>query len=62
MHHAKSLAVSLTAAGCGVDSDDLVLSILNGLGSKFDPIIASVTARVSLVCYDELVGLLLSQE
>ena len=43
--------MSLTAAGCGVDSDDLVLSILNGLGSEFDPIVASVTARVTPVCY-----------
>ena len=62
VNHAKSLAVSLIVAGCSVDNDDLVLSILNGLSSEFDPIVATITSRVSPVCYDELVGLLLSHE
>ena len=54
--------MNLGTASCAFDDDDLVLSVLNGLGSKFDPIVASVNSHPSLISYDELVGLLLAHE
>lgn len=62
VHQAKMLVVNLVAVGCPFDDDDLVLSILNGLGAEFDPIVASVNSRGSSISYDEVVGLLLAHE
>ena len=62
LHKAKALVVNLGTAGCAFDDGDLVLSVLNGLGSEFDPIVASVNSRATPIPYDELVDLLLSHE
>ncbi|KAG6784643.1 hypothetical protein POTOM_010341 [Populus tomentosa] len=45
LHKAKSLALSLRGAGKPMDDDDLIVCILRGLGSEFDPIIAALNAR-----------------
>jgi hypothetical protein len=45
MHRAKSLALSLRGAGKPMDDDDLIVCILRGLGSEFDPIVAALNAR-----------------
>nr|TKS12169.1 hypothetical protein D5086_0000067550 [Populus alba] len=45
LHKAKSLALSLHGAGKPMDADDLIIYILLGLGSEFDPIVAALDAR-----------------
>jgi len=45
LHRAKSLALSLRDAGKLMDDDDLIVCILRGLGSEFDPIVAALNAR-----------------
>nr|TKR97061.1 hypothetical protein D5086_0000216800 [Populus alba] len=45
LHKAKSLALSLRGAGKPMDDDDLIVCILRGLGSEFDPIVAAFNAR-----------------
>jgi len=45
LHRAKSLALSLRGAGKPMDDDDLIVCILRGLGSEFDPIVAALNAR-----------------
>ncbi|KAF9663835.1 hypothetical protein SADUNF_Sadunf17G0093300 [Salix dunnii] len=45
LHKAKSLALSLRGAGKPMDEDDLIVCILRGLGSEFDPIVAALNAR-----------------
>ncbi|KAG6747881.1 hypothetical protein POTOM_047772 [Populus tomentosa] len=45
LHKAKSLALSLRGAGKPMDDDDLIVCILRGLGSEFDPIVAALNAR-----------------
>uniref|UniRef100_A0A6N2N5R1 Retrotransposon Copia-like N-terminal domain-containing protein n=1 Tax=Salix viminalis TaxID=40686 RepID=A0A6N2N5R1_SALVM len=44
LHKAKSLALSLRGAGKPIDEDDLIICILRGLGSEFDPIVAALNA------------------
>ena len=45
LHKAKSLALSLRGVGKPMDDDDLIVCILRGLGSEFDPIVAAFNAR-----------------
>ena len=45
LHKAKSLALSLRGAGKPMDDDDFIVCILRGLGSEFDPIVATLNAR-----------------
>ena len=45
LHKAKSLALSLRSAGKPMDDDDLIVCILRGLGSEFDPIVPALNAR-----------------
>ena len=45
LHKAKSMALLLRGAGKPMDDDDLIVFILRGLGSEFDPIIATLNAR-----------------
>ncbi|XP_073262679.1 uncharacterized protein [Populus alba] len=45
LHGAKSLALSLRGVGKPMDDDDLIICILRGLGSEFDPIVAALNAR-----------------
>jgi hypothetical protein len=45
LHKAKSLALSLRGAGKPMDDDDLIVCILRGLGSEFDPIVAALNAH-----------------
>jgi len=44
LHKAKSLALSLRGVGKPMDDDDLIVCILRGLGSEFDPIVAALNA------------------
>jgi len=44
LHKAKSLALSLHGVGKPMDDDDLIVCILRGLGSEFDPIVAALNA------------------
>ena len=44
LHEAKSLALSLRGAGKPTDDDDLIVCILHGLRSEFDPIVAALDA------------------
>uniref|UniRef100_A0A6N2LGN1 Retrotransposon Copia-like N-terminal domain-containing protein n=1 Tax=Salix viminalis TaxID=40686 RepID=A0A6N2LGN1_SALVM len=45
LHKAKSLALSLRGVGKAMDEDELIICILRGLGSEFDPIVAALNAR-----------------
>ena len=45
LHKAKSLALSFRGACKPMDDNDLIVCILRGLGSEFDPIIATLNAR-----------------
>jgi hypothetical protein len=45
LHRAKSLALSLRGAGKPMGDNDLIVCILCGLGSEFDPIVAALNAR-----------------
>ena len=44
LHRVKSLALSLRGLGKPMDDDDLIVCILRGLGSEFDPIFAALNA------------------
>ncbi|KAJ4793324.1 polyprotein [Rhynchospora pubera] len=60
----RSLADELTYIGAPPSNDDLVLTILNGLGSEFNPFVAAVTAtnRSEVITFSDLHGMLLSHE
>ena len=41
----KNFADNLTASGNPITEEDLVLYILAGLGSEYDPVVVNITAR-----------------
>jgi hypothetical protein len=57
VNKAKHLAMNLSICGKRLDDNDLILAILNGLGSDYDPIVATITSR-DLITLDEVICLL----
>ncbi|XP_057993071.1 uncharacterized protein LOC131174050 [Hevea brasiliensis] len=62
MQRAKSLSNQLLALNNPISSDDLVGAILDGLGQDYRPFVRSIEAKLQMPSYDELYGLLLSEE
>ncbi|OMP03343.1 Reverse transcriptase, RNA-dependent DNA polymerase [Corchorus capsularis] len=58
----KHIAAEINLAGANVEEDELVLYILNGLGSEFREISANIRARDSSISFDELHDKLTSYE
>ena len=56
------MADQLTALQNPVNDDDLVYVITNGLGLEYRPFIRSLKNRIDTVNFDDLYGLLLSEE
>ncbi|KAF9669393.1 hypothetical protein SADUNF_Sadunf14G0103100 [Salix dunnii] len=56
LHKAKSLALSLRGAGKPMDDDDLIVCILRGLGSEYDPIVAALNARDMFPSLEGVIG------
>ncbi|KAL5766775.1 hypothetical protein ACOSP7_001258 [Xanthoceras sorbifolium] len=58
----KGISDSLAAAGQVMTEQDLVLSVLSGLGVEYDPVVIYLTARQDLITLSEAQFLLLTQE
>ncbi|OMO49464.1 hypothetical protein COLO4_38540 [Corchorus olitorius] len=58
----KHIAAEIKLTGANVEEDDLVLYILNGLGSDFREISANIRARDTSIGFDELHDKLTSYE
>ena len=60
----ENIADQCAMAGCFVSEEDLILYILAGLGSEYDPIVSSITTRNSTdhLSLKEIHALLLNQE
>ncbi|KAL5759008.1 hypothetical protein ACOSP7_021619 [Xanthoceras sorbifolium] len=58
----KGISDCLTAAGQFMTEQDLVLSILSGLGVEYDPVVIYLTARQDQINLSEAQFLLLTQE
>jgi len=58
----KTLSDTLAAAGQPLNDFESVSFLLKGLGSKYDPLVTSVTTRVDPLSIDELYGHLLAHE
>ncbi|GAB2267038.1 hypothetical protein Dimus_037931 [Dionaea muscipula] len=59
---AKELADQLSATGHPVPNHDLMLYLLGGLGTEFEPFVMSVTSRTDPLDLEDFHGLLLTQE
>jgi len=62
IHRAKSIAQNLASAGKPIDEDDLVMWLLRGLGSEFDPIVAAINLSRDSPTVDEVAALLFDFE
>lgn len=58
----KNVSEDLALAGSPVSPVDLVIHVLNGIGSDFKEIAAAVRARDSIISFEELKDKLLSHE
>ncbi|KAL5858971.1 hypothetical protein ACOSQ4_000267 [Xanthoceras sorbifolium] len=58
----KGISDCLAAAGQVMTEQDLVLSVLSGLGVEYDPVVIYLTARQDLITLSEAQFLLLTQE
>ncbi|KAL5752060.1 hypothetical protein ACOSQ2_022567 [Xanthoceras sorbifolium] len=58
----KSLADNLTAAGQVTIDQDVVMSVLNGLGLEYDSVIVHITSRQDVIPLSEAQYLLMTQE
>ncbi|KAL5826507.1 hypothetical protein ACOSQ4_018304 [Xanthoceras sorbifolium] len=58
----KTIADSLTAAGQYTSDQDVILSVLNGLGLEYDPVVVHVTSREDFITLNEAQYLLMAQE
>lgn len=58
----RSIADNLTAAGHVISDEDLILYILRGLGSKYDPVVVNLTSRYEAISLSEVQFLLPSFE
>ncbi|KAL5732422.1 hypothetical protein ACOSQ2_032114 [Xanthoceras sorbifolium] len=58
----KSLANCLTAAGQLTNDQDVIMSVLNGLGLEYDPIVMLITSREDFISLNEAQYLLMAQE
>ncbi|XP_060969872.1 uncharacterized protein LOC133037075 [Cannabis sativa] len=58
----QTIADVLTVARAPVKDQDLVLQVLNGLGTDFDSVVSGITARSDNLTIDEVQALLLSHE
>ena len=56
LHKAKSLALSLCGAGKPIDDDEFIICILRGLGSEFDPIVATLNVRDVFPSIEGVIG------
>lgn len=62
MQRAKNLSNQLLALNSPISNDDLVGAILDGLGPDYRPFVRSIEAKLQMPSYDELLGLLLTEE
>ncbi|KAJ1700906.1 hypothetical protein LUZ63_000685 [Rhynchospora breviuscula] len=64
LRQVRTIADELTYIGAPPTTDDLVLTILNGLGPEFNPFVAALTAtnRNKALSFSDLRGMLLSHE
>ncbi|KAJ1692760.1 hypothetical protein LUZ63_009458 [Rhynchospora breviuscula] len=64
LRQVRTIADELTYIGAPPSTDDLVLTILNGLGPEFNPFVAALTAtnRNEALSFSDLQGMLLSHE
>ncbi|KAF4373765.1 hypothetical protein G4B88_009339 [Cannabis sativa] len=58
----QAIADSLTVAGSPILDQDLILQLLNGLGSEYDPVVSWITARSDVLTFEEVQALLLCHE
>ncbi|KAJ1443875.1 gag-polypeptide of LTR copia-type [Sesbania bispinosa] len=58
LHDIKSLADELAVINCPLDDDDIVIHILNSLGTDYREITAAIRARENPIGFDELHDLL----
>ncbi|KAL5805177.1 hypothetical protein ACOSQ3_031977 [Xanthoceras sorbifolium] len=58
----KSFSEALGAAGHHIAVDDLISSVLGGLGPEYDPVVVTITARQSQINLQEVQFLLMSYE
>ncbi|KAK8957728.1 hypothetical protein KSP39_PZI001284 [Platanthera zijinensis] len=58
----KSISQNLANAGKPIDEDDLVMWLLRGLGSEFDPIVAAINLSRDSPTVDEVTALLFDFE
>jgi hypothetical protein len=50
------LALSLRGAGKPMDDDDLIVCILHGSGSEFDPIVTTLNARDMFLSFEGVIS------
>lgn len=62
MSRAKQIYDQLLSLDAAISEDDLVDHILRGLGPDYRPFTRNIEARLASVSYDDLLGLLLSEE
>lgn len=58
----KSISDELATAGSPVSNAELVIKILSGLGSEYNPLASAIRARESPISYEELFDQLLNHE
>ena len=58
----KRVADNLAAAGQPISNDDKIMYLLAGLGSNYDPVVASVTSKPDSFSLQEIQAILLNQE
>ena len=58
----KSILNALRAAGSNMSDDDFIMCVFAGLGSEYDPVIASINSMQESLSHSEVYGMLLSQE
>ncbi|KAL5810115.1 hypothetical protein ACOSQ4_026683 [Xanthoceras sorbifolium] len=58
----KSFGDSLTATGQYTTDQDVILSILDGLGLEYDPVVVHITSREDSITLSEAQYLLMAQE
>ena len=58
----KQLADSLSIASHPMDESDVIMHLLNGLGSEYDPVVVHITSLVDNMSLESIQSLLLTQE
>lgn len=62
LQHSKSIANQLASFGSPVSTDDLIHSIIEGLGADYLPFVRALEARHDDLSFDDLYRMLLSEE